>query len=134
MVADRYGVSRPTVVYHLCSAYKEKQKKRPSKMWSYEKNNPIIHERRKARRAKYMAARRHIAQLVRESYRRAAPQEALTLGNLRDVIFEISGIAFLPSTLDGLIKRFYATKGDPLLVEVGGYPLSHYRLSEEVEK
>jgi DNA-binding transcriptional ArsR family regulator len=73
-IGKRYGVSRQTVMYHLFPAYKEKQKIRPSKKWSYEKQNPIIHRKRITYKAKYIAARRHIDELIRDSYQRAAPK------------------------------------------------------------
>jgi hypothetical protein len=64
MIAAQYGVSRQTVIYHLFPEYKAKQKKYLSKTWSYEKQNPEIHKKRIQYKAKYMAARRHIAGLV----------------------------------------------------------------------
>ncbi|MGD0915815.1 MAG: hypothetical protein ABSB22_05100 [Thermodesulfobacteriota bacterium] len=134
IIGHQYGVSRQTVMYYLFPQYRQYQKKYQSKRWSYEKQNPAIRKRITDHKAMYMAARRHIDELVRESYRRVAPQEAMSLGTLREVIFEISGIAFQPSTLDGLIKRYEATKGYPLLVKISGYNVSHYRLSEQFHK
>ena len=121
-------------MYHLFTDYKNNQKKQPSKSWSYEKQKLARRQRRIDYGAKYMAARRHINEMVGESYRRAAPQEVLTLGNLREAIFDISGIAFQPPTLEGLIKQFEVNKGYPLLVKVPGHEQPHYRLSEEIRK
>ena len=133
MVADRYKVSRVTIIYHLFPDYKESQKKRPSIKWSYEKQNPVIHEKRIRYKAKYMAARYHISYFVRTTFEKAEPQQTMTLEDLAYGVERICGIFFKPSTLLGLNERFKIEKGYPLLVEVLCHEQPHYRFSEEVK-
>ncbi len=134
IIGNRYGVSRQCVMYHLFPAYKDAQKKRPSKKWSYEKSVPEIHQKRVDYKRKYQAARYHIDDLIRESYKQASLREALTLEDLSYVIHDISNIFFKPETVLGLVKRFETTKGCSVLEEVPGYQMPHYRLSNESKK
>ena len=134
MVGDRYQVSRATVIYHLFPDYKESQKKRPSIKWSYEKENPVIHEKRIRYKARYMSARYHIGDLVKTTFERAKPQQTMTLEGLADGVEGICEIFFKPSTLLTLNERFKVEKGYLLMVKVSGHEQPHYRLSEEVKK
>jgi hypothetical protein len=133
MVADRYKVSRATTIYHLFPDYKQSQKKRPSIKWSYEKQDPVIHEKRIRYKARYMAARYHISDLVRTTFKRAEPRQTMILEDLAYGVERICGIFFKPSTLLGLNERCKVKKGYPLFAEVSGYDQPHYRLSEEVK-
>ena len=130
IIGQRYGVTATTVRYHLFPEYKEKQKKYFSKTWSYEKQDPVIRKKRIDYKAKYMAARRHMDDLIRESYQRAAPLEAMNLEDLAYTIHDISGILFQPSTIFSLSKRFEATKGYSFLTQISGYQVPHYKLSK----
>jgi len=134
MVADRYEVTRPTVIYHLFPDYKESQKKRPSIKWSYEKNDPVIHGKRIRYKARYMAARYHIGDLVKATFEKAESQQTMTLESLAYGVERICGIFFKPSTFLGMNERFKVEKGYPLLVKISGHEQPHYRVSEEVER
>ena len=133
MVADRNEVCRATVIYHLFPDYKESQKKRPSIKWSYEKQDPVIHEKRIRYKAKYMAGRYHISDLIRTTFEKAGPQQIMTIEDLACGVERICGIFFKPSTLLGLNERFKIEKGYPLLVEIPGHEQQHYKLSEKVK-
>jgi len=117
-------------MYHLVPDYKEKQKSKPSKKWSYEKQNPVIHKKRITYKAKYMRTRRHIDELMKESYQRIAPQETMTLEELAHRIHDISGIFFKPSTLLSLSERYRASKGHPLLEKVSESGELQYKISK----
>ena len=129
-VGETYGVSRQTVMYHLFPAYKESQKKRPSKKWSYEKQDPVIHTKRISYKARYMAARYHIDELIRQSYQRAG-QETMTIEDLAYGIHDISNIFFKPSTIKGLANQFKETRGYPLLIKIPCHEVMHYKLSKK---
>jgi len=131
IIGEQHGVSRQCVMYHLFPAYKEGQKKRPSKKWSYEKSVHEIHQKRIDYKRKYQAARYHIDELVRESYKRLAPSKKMTLEKLSYTIHDISGIYFRPDTILGLARYFESHKRHPLLVEVAGCEPAKYRLSNE---
>jgi hypothetical protein len=122
------GVSPQTVRYHLFPDYRDNQKKQPSKTWSYEKQDPIIRKRVTDYKARYMAARYHIDDLIRMSYQKAEPQKTITIEDLSYEVQRISGILFKPSTLLGLSELFKSQRGYPLLEEVGGDHVSRYRL------
>lgn len=134
IIGLQHDVSRQTVMYHLVPEYKEKQKNYPSKKWAYEKQDPVIHEKRIAYKARYHDARNHIDDLIRKSYQQMAPQKAMTHENLVYAIHKITGIFFRPSTLLGLSCHYETQKGYPLLKEVPGYDVPHYELSNEALK
>ncbi len=131
IIATRHQVSRQCVIYHLFAAYKEIQKNRPSKQWSYEKQNARIHKRRTEHSARYTNARNHIDDLIFSSYQRAASDETMTLEDLSYTIHEITGIFFKPDTILGLASRYEANRGQPLLIEVPDSQPARYRLPEK---
>ena len=133
MLGDRWGVSRQTVLYHLFPTYKQKQKKRHSKQWSYQKKDPLLRKKIIDYKAKYMAARYHIGELVKESYNRTSKQ-TMTLEDLAYAVHEVSNILFKPATILGLSKKHAIINGYPILVEVPGHKIPHYKLSEETQK
>jgi hypothetical protein len=80
-----------------------------------------------------MAARNHIGEIVKESYDRTS-QQGMTLENLAYAVQDVSEILFKPKTLLGLSERHATQKGYPILVEVPGHKIPHYKLSEEAQK
>ena len=133
MVGDRWGVSRTTVTYHLFPDYKEKQRKRHSIKWSYEKQNPIIRKRIVEYKARYMAARNHIDRIIRDVYEQSS-QHTMNLEDLAYAVHDVSGIFFKPATILGLSKKHATVKGYQILVEVPGHKIPHYKISEEAKK
>jgi hypothetical protein len=121
-------------MYHLFPDYKEKQKKRPSKKWSYEKSDPVIHKKRISYKARYMAARYHIDDLIKKAYEKTEPHQAMTMENLAHAVHDVCGIQFKFSTITGLSKKQATVKGYPILVEVSGHEIPHYKLSDEAKK
>ena len=134
IIGKKYGVSGTTVRYHLFPERKEYQKKAPSKKWSYEKEDPVIHKKRTDYKAQYMAARRHIDELILESYQRSAPKGTMPLEDLAYAIHDISSIFFKPETILGLAKRYEESKRIPLLIEIPGHDVPRYALSEYLRR
>ena len=134
IIADKYGIHPTSVEYHLFPQRREQQKKYQSRRWTYEKANPLTHKKRIDYKARYMAARRHIDDLVKECSQRIAPQDAISMEDLSYAIHDNSNILFKPETLLGLVKRLEATKRCPVLEEVFGYSVPHYRLSDKKRK
>jgi hypothetical protein len=132
MIGDKHNVSRQTVMYHLFPTYKQKQKKRHSKQWSYQKRDPALRKKIIDYKAKYMAARYHIDDLIKKAYEKTEPQQSMTIEDLAYAVHDVSGILFKPTTLLGLSERHAAANGYPLLVELPGNEVPHYKLSEKV--
>ena len=134
MIGDKWGVSRQCVLYHLSPTYKQKQKKRYSKQWSYQKKDPVLRKKIIEYKARYRAARYHIDDLIKKAYEKTEPHQALTIEDLAYAVHDVCGIQFKFSTILGLSERHSAVKGYPLLVEVPGHKIPHYNLSEEAKK
>lgn len=122
------GISRSTLRYHLFPSTKVKQIKSASHQWAYQKNNPRMRQRVIAQKARYMAARRHIDELVRAAYQQVAPRQGLTLEELAYLIHESSGVLFRPRTLLGLAEHYQERKVKLLLERVPDYDPTRYRL------
>lgn len=133
IIGDHYGVTRQTVMFHLSPQYRKKQKDFHSKRWSNEKQDPVIRKKITDYKSKYKSNRRHIDQLIINSFQRTAPKVTMTLEDLAYAIHDISSIFFKPETILGLVKRFEHSKGYPLLIDVPKLDDGvHYALSKDL--
>ena len=133
-IGENYGVSSTTVYYHLFPEYNKKQKKYPSKRWSYERTVPELRKKIIIYKRKYIAARRHIDDHIRKAFQKLDPEEGMTLERLSYDVNDEVGIFFHPNTISGLVARLEAINGYKLLVEIHGHDVPHYTLSKKAQR
>jgi hypothetical protein len=122
------GVSRTTLRHYLFPSDMQKKIKRNRRQWPAQRVDPQVLEKIFSYKKDYMAARRHIDELVREAYQRVAPRQELYLDELAYLIQDKSGVLFRPNTLLGLSQQYEKNTGKPLLQEVKGCQPLRYTL------
>jgi len=119
-IGEQYGVSRIAVYLHLFPAKKKRYAKRPSAKWENQKDNPVQRERIVSYKRKYQNLRNHIDDAVREAF--AETDQDLTMEDISEAIQGQTGISMSPQTICGLVTKYQARTGQPLLVNLQTQP------------
>lgn len=118
LMGKEFQVNASTIEFWLFPQRKRYQKNFGSKRWHYERENPKLRRKITDYKAKYMNSRNHIDEHIQRCFEQSTSGEALTLDYLAECIHEKTDIHFHPKTILGLVKRYEAEKGRPLLKEI----------------
>jgi len=127
-VADQFNVHSSTVYFELFPHKKELHKKRPSWDWQYESTQPnFSREKYNQVKAHRIKVRRSIDKYVNLAFAMSGYQ-SMELPKLADLINEMAGVRFNPSSFHTLNNQYEKKTGQPLIERYQCHVLPQYAL------